>query len=212
MTISRQFGAGGKTLGEFVARRLGYQFIDEAIMQKVAEEANVSVRWVEGVEREAGGRLMRVLSSLVPSSFIERHVGEERSDFDESKYVEFLKKVMIDLAKEDNVVFLGRGSQFILADAPDVVKVLLVAERADRILFLMDHYKLERGQAETMIGREERKRARFLANFHGGDVNDPSLYNIVLNTSLIPIEVAELQICDLVLSTVDKTATDIWDF
>ena len=66
LTISRQFGAGGKTLGARVAQRLGYEFVDEGLLHKVAEKANVSLEWVEGVEREAGGHLMRF--SILPGA------------------------------------------------------------------------------------------------------------------------------------------------
>lgn len=211
LSISRQFGAGGKTLGEKVAQNLGYQFVDESLMQKVAEEANVSLRWVEGVEREAGGYLMRFLSTVVPSSFIDRHLGDSGQDFDEKRYVTFLGKVVEDLAEENNVVFLGRGSQFILADHPDTVRVMLVAERHDRIKFMQEHYSLNREKAESVVNREARKRERFLRNFHQGDPNDPSLYHLVLNTSLLNLEAVEEQICELVLKQVDTNAQPIWD-
>ena len=65
ITISRQFGAGGKTLGKMVADKLGYTFADDDIIQMVAETANVSPHWVETVEKEAGGKLSRVVSSMV---------------------------------------------------------------------------------------------------------------------------------------------------
>lgn len=211
LTISRQFGAGGKTLGQRVAARLGYQFVDEGLLEMVAEKANVSLRWVEGVEREAGGHLMRFLSTLVPSSFIDRHVGESGSDFDEKRYVEFLSRIIQDLAAEDNVVFLGRGSQFILHDHPSTVRVLLVAERHDRIKFMEENYGLTPEKAAGLVNTESRKRERFLSHFFKGNPNDPSLYHMVLNRSLVPLDAAEEQICELVLSSVDHTAQPIWD-
>ena len=154
---------------------------------------------------------MRILSSLVPSSFIDRHLGESGSDFDEKRYVEFLSRIILELAEEDNVVILGRGSQFILRQNPDTLRVLLVAERADRIKFMERMYNMTPDKAEAMVTRESRKRERFLANFYKGDPNDPSLYHMVLNTSLVPLEAAEEQITELVLGAVDSTAEPIWD-
>ena len=211
LAISRQFGAGGKTLGQRVAKRLGYDFVGEDMLQMVAEKANVSLKWVEGVQREAGGHLMRVLTTLVPSSFIDRHVGEDRSDFDEKRLAKFLTRVIEDLAREDNVVILGQGCQFILADDPKAVKILLVAEWPDRIKFMEDHYDYSPEKAKALVTSASRKRERFLGYFHKGDPNDPSLYHMVLNTSLIPLEAAEEQISELVLSVVDKVAQPIWD-
>jgi len=211
LSISRQFGAGGKTLGQRVAQRLGYEFVDETLLHKVAEEANVSLKWVEGVQREAGGRLMRILSTIVPSSFIDRHLGESGSDFDEKRYVEFLTRIVEDLAAEDNVVILGRGSQFILRHTPATLRVLLVAERADRIKFMERNYNLTADRAESMVNRESRKRERFLGNFYKGNPNDPSLYHMVINTSLLSLDAADEQITELVLGAVDATAEPIWD-
>lgn len=211
ISLSRQFGAGGKTLGEMVANRLNFEFLDEVLVHKLAKEANVSARWVEGVAREAGGHLMRFLSSLVSSRFIERHVGESGSDFDEAKYVKFLTKVVEEVAEEDNVVILGRGSQFILRKNPQAVMVLLVAELEDRIKFIMEHYGLGQGKAENMVVRHEKMRTRFLKELYPGNPNDPSLYHMVLNTSLISMEIAENLICELVGSIVDKKAKPIWD-
>jgi cytidylate kinase len=54
ITISRQFGAGGITLGKMIAESMGYSFADSDILQRVAKEANVSTHWVESFEK--GGR------------------------------------------------------------------------------------------------------------------------------------------------------------
>ena len=61
ITISRQFGAGGKTIGQKVAEALGYTFIDEDIIQIIAEKAKVSPGWVESVEKEAGGKFSKFI-------------------------------------------------------------------------------------------------------------------------------------------------------
>ena len=89
VTISRQFGAGGRTLAESLARRINYQFVHTRIVNRIAKEANVSVNWVKSVEKHSGDWLMRFTSRLVSSDFIDRHVGESRSDFDEKNIAPF---------------------------------------------------------------------------------------------------------------------------
>jgi len=210
LSISRQFGAGGKTLGQRLAQRLGYQFVYKDVLQMVAEEAGVSTDWVEAVERGAGDRLMRLISTLVPSDFIERHLGEDKSDFDVRKYVTFLRRVIRRIADHGDAVILGRGSQFILADHPDTLRVLLVAELEDRVRFLMEHYHLDHTKARTLVDKEDRRRARFLAELHPGDPNDPSLYHMTLNMSEIGLEVGEALILELVGARLDRQAKPIW--
>ena len=210
LSISRQYGAGGKTLGEMVAQRLGYVFHDREIVRRVAEMANVSPEYVEGIHREAGGRLMRTLHTLVPTEFVDRHVGDDKTDFDEKKLALFLSKVIWEMAEDGDMVLLGRGSQFILRDHPEVVRLLLVANRSDRVQFIVDHYDLDRSKAEAVIAREERKRHRYLSAFYSGDFNDPSLYHMVLNTSLVDLETGCDLICELMSATITHTAKPIW--
>ena len=62
ITISRQFGAGGVTLGKIVAEKFGYTFADSEIIKMIAEMANVSTNFVETVEKEAGGKFSRFIS------------------------------------------------------------------------------------------------------------------------------------------------------
>jgi cytidylate kinase len=98
-----------------------------------------------------------------------------------------------------------------LKGAPNVVSVLLVGERKDRIQFMIDHYKMDYAKAERMVARHEKRRARFMTNFGHLNPDDPSLYHMVLNTSLLSLEIARDQICDLLYRFVDEKASPIWD-
>lgn len=200
LTISRQYGAGGLTLGQKVARRLNYEFVDRALLAKVAKEAGVSLQTVEAAESEAGDRLLRLVSSLVSSDFMQRHVGEEKLDFDEKKFVKFVTKAINEIADQGNAVIVGRGGQFVLRDRPDAVRLLLVAERSERIAFIQRKLKISQEDAEAVVSREEDRRARFLGNFSNGKPDDPCNYHLVINTGLVSLQVAEEQICHLVQS------------
>ena len=67
ITLSRQFGAGGKTLGKMIADEFGYTFADSEIIKMVAEMANVSTHFVETVEKEAGGKFSKFISKWFPN-------------------------------------------------------------------------------------------------------------------------------------------------
>jgi len=198
ISISRQFGSGGKTLGDRVAKRLGYHFIDRGIITKVAKEANVSIEWVVAVERETSGHLMQILSRVVSGDFIQRHLADRKHDFDEKKYINFLKKVITDIAHEGNVVILGRGSQFILPDEPGIFKILLVAPEEWRIDFLIKRYKIAKHEAETLVTREEKKRLAFLTKLDQRPSDDPIHYHICLDTSRLGLDLAEKLVVNLI--------------
>ena len=136
ITISRQYGAGGKTFGKMIAEKLGYEFADSEIMARVAEMANVSTHWVETVEKEAGGKLSRFVSRMVSKPLVERILKDERGYIDEKIYLDYLVLIIAQIADEGNVVILGRGSQYILNDHPDAFHILMIDEFDNRVLFL----------------------------------------------------------------------------
>ncbi len=191
LTISRQFGAGGWTLGKWVADRLHYQFVSGAVINKIAEEANVSPEWIKSTEKNAGDWLMRFTSSLISSSFIERHIGESRADFDEGRYILFLKKIIVKIADEDNVVFLGRGSQFILHDYSNAFHILVVADLEDRIKFLERIWHISRKEAEKAIQIREKRRDAFLKQLGQWQPNSLRLYHVIINTSKTDMDQAQ---------------------
>lgn len=198
LCISRQFGAGGKTLGERLAKRLGWTFVYNDVLNQVAKEAKVSPEWVEAVDKEAGDWLMRFVTSLVPSDFIERHLGDNMHDFDEKRYRQFLTQVINNIADRGNAVIVGRGCQFILADRTEACKVLLVAKHADRIKFMMEHYKLDKKKAENLVEKEERRRNRFIESMGVERPDDACHYHMTLNTSQVSLEQAEELVFNLV--------------
>ena len=197
ITISRQFGAGGKTLGKMIADKLGYTFADDHIIQMVAEAANVSPHWVESVEREAGGRLSRAITSMVSKRLVDRILKEERGYIDEKLYLDYLVVIIAQIAEEGNVVILGRGSQYILNDHPDAVHVLLINNIENRVKFMMDHYDLSSSRAAQIVGGEDKRRINLYRKLGKTDYDQPELYDLVINMSRVSLQKASKLVLDL---------------
>lgn len=198
ITISRQFGAGGITLGKMVADALGYTFADSDIIQRVAKEANVSTHWVESFEKEAGSKLSRFISSMVSKRWVDRVLGDERGYLDEQIYLDYLVLIIAQFADEGDVVILGRGSQYILNDHPDAFHILLVDDLENRIKFMMDHYEMPRKKAERMVENEERRRINLYKRVGKSDFESPLLYHLVLNMGKTDLETARDLVCNMV--------------
>ncbi len=190
ITISRQFGAGGITLGNMIARSLGYTFADNNIIQRIAEKANVSTNWVESFEKEAGSTLSRIVSSMVSRPLLDRVLADERGYLDEKIYLDELDLIFTQLAEEGNVVILGRGGQYILKDHPDAIHILLVDSLESRIQFMMKHYDLPRKKAERTIENEDTRRFNLYQRLGKSDFENPLLYDTVLNMGRIGLESA----------------------
>ena len=198
LTVSRQFGAGGRTLGKNVAEKMGYTLIDEDMVGKIAERAKVSKNWVRSIEKEAGGSLLKFMSYLVPQRYVNQILDDTRGYIDEEVYVNTLTEVINELAKEDNCVIVGRGGQYILRDHPTAFHVLLVAEMPDRIDFMVEHYKLKAEEAKTVVRVREKRRVNLYRKFGREDYNDPHLYHFVLNMSKLSMDQASELVCELI--------------
>ena len=201
VTISRQFGAGGKTLGKMVADKLGYSFADDDIIQMVAETANVSPHWVETVEKEAGGRLSRVISSMVSQRLVNRILKNERGYIDEQLYLDYLVVIIAQVAEEGDVVILGRGSQYILHDHPDAYHVLLIDEFDNRVKFMEENYDLSHSRAVRVVTGADKRRVNLYRKLGKTDYDQSSLYHLVLNMSRVKMQTALKLVCDLVDSS-----------
>jgi cytidylate kinase len=188
VTISRQFGAGGRTLAERLCERFGFHLVDEYAIDEMARKAKMSGDWLTAVEKEASSTILGLISSLVSQGLYYKTPAVPGEGFDRQKYIAFLKKVMTPLADAGGYVLLGRGSQLILKDHPKALHLLLVGEYEDRVRFMMTRHGLSRDEAEKMIKDKRKERAAVASVIFGENIDDHTLYHLVLNTSRVPFD------------------------
>ena len=197
ITISRQFGAGGLTLGKMVAEKFGYTFADTEIIKMVAEMANVSTHFVNTVEKEAGGKFSKFISKTVSKPLVGRILKDERGYIDEEIYLDYLVLIIAQMADDGDVVILGRGSQYILNDHPDAYHILLIDTFENRVKFMQDNYDLSRNRAVHVVKNEDKRRLNLYKKLGKSDYDNPDLYHLVLNRSRISLDKASELICNL---------------
>ena len=197
ITISRKYGAGGKTIGETVAQKLDYSLFDNELIQLVAEEAKVSAEGIESLEQRSGGKFQKFISGMVPKSIIDLVRGKKEVTLEEV-YVDVLHEIIGKIAEEGNAVIIGRGGQYILKDRENVFHVLATADREDRINFIVKKYGLSPIHAEKAVDLDDRRRENLYRKFGKDDYNNPVTYHLVLNTSKIDLATASGLICDMV--------------
>jgi cytidylate kinase len=197
LTISRQFGAGGRTLAERLCERFDFRLVDEFVIDELGRKAKVSPNWLTAMEKEATSTLLGLISNIVTSGLLYRTPAAPGEGFERRKYIDFLSKVMTSMANEGGCVFVGRGAQIVLKNHPKAFHVMLVAEHEDRVKFLLDRYGLSRPEAERMIKDKEKQRAAVASNIFGQNIDDLGLYHLVLNTSRVRFDWAVDSVIDL---------------
>lgn len=209
ITISRKFGAGGKTLGEMLVKKLGYSLFDHELIQMVSETAQVSEKGVEFLEKESSGKVRNFIKSMVPrplSGLVPRAVGDMKGAkqpddiINEEVYIDVLNGIINKIAEGDNAVIIGRAAQYILKDRPNALHVLAIADRPDREQFLVEKYKLTPQEAAKAVDLEDKRRLNLYRKFGKDDYDKPHTYHLVLNTSKIDLETGCELVCELIKS------------
>jgi cytidylate kinase len=164
LTISREYGSGGREIGRRVAERLGYQYVDKERLFQDLEK--VGARW---------GKVARELDEVCPTVW-------ERYDWQYRGYVAQVESLILDYAAGDRVVIIGRGGSFLLQGIPFCLRVRLVAPLEDRLERIMVQESLSRTAAERLIAQVDGDRACFIKSNYGVDWDEDRWYDMTLNT------------------------------
>ncbi len=203
ITISRQFGAGGITLGELVAKKLGYAFYHDEIIEMIAERAKVSEEGVAAIENDYGGRLMNFISGIAPKSLVETIFDTSKEYMEKDEYINLLSKIMKKIAAEGDAVVVGRGGPHFLQDEENVFHVLIVAEHKDRVKFMREHYDLSPDKAIEAVKKEGNRRKILFRILGVENYDQPDIYHLVLNMSKVDLQLACELICELPATQAD---------
>ena len=186
ITISRQYGAGGQTLGRLLADRLSYTFADSGTIQRFAREINSPAGRPVSFGRKAGQRITQLAATFPENKATSGQPGDRNGQM----FLEHLVLIIAQIADEGNAVIMGRGSQYILADHPDTRHVLLINTVENRIRFLMKKNDLPERQATRQVQDEDLRRADLYRKLGKQDYDHPALYHLVLNMARMDLPTA----------------------
>jgi len=193
ITISRQYGSGGREIGELVANRLGIPFYDNALIQKATEASGFSSAHFEDVEKNARNSF---LYSIVRG--IQYHNSNTGIWSLEDTIYMTQAKVIKELAEAGSCVIVGRCSDYILAEDPALIKVFIHAPIEDRVKRSIERDGFDPEKAEELVKGKDKRRQNY-HNYHADTRwGDAVNYHICLDSSLAGIEGAVDAIVSLV--------------
>ncbi len=188
IALSRLPRSGGAAVGQQVADKLDYGFFGIEIVERIARERGIQQDLVKGLDE----RVRSVIDRYVVDSFNVRS-----ASLTESEYLRHLVTTLATLGEQGRAVILGRGAPFILS--PDrTLRVLVVAHTELRLERAMRETGLERDAALELLRNEDSERRHFLGHHFGVTPDDPTLYDLVVNTGTLGIDGAATAIVDSV--------------
>ena len=195
VTISREYGSGGGEIASRLAKRLGWQLVDHALVERAASEIGTSTQEAEVHDEHVQGMVLQALNSLLylyPAAMASTPPEAFLSD---EEYYDAFNRVVRAAATRGHVVIVGRASQVILADLRDVLHVRVIASFEQRVVYVMQREGADRHTAESRIHTKDHERASYLGREYHHHPDDAHLYDLVLNTSLLDLQSAVDIIC-----------------
>ena len=174
ITISREFGSGGRFIGEEVAKKLGIAYYDKNIINEIAEKSGLSPEYIqENAE-------LSPKKGLFAYAFAGRDItGKSVEDM----VYEAQRKVILELADKEPCVIIGRNADYILKDRDDLLNVFIHGDASEKIQRITRLYNVEEQKAVKMMADTDKRRManyNFYTNQKWGKADN---YTLCLNSS-----------------------------
>ncbi len=186
ITISRNYASGGRKLGRTLAKKLNYQYVDKSLFQKIAEDLDVSETNLESFEKSREYRISNIFYKLFSRDYVKRIVGYDKRMVEEKEYQDSLKHLILETAKEGNVVIIGRAAYFFLKDTPNCFHIRLSAPKDWRKKYAVGNLNIPEHQAESVLERRDINSRWFRRLICGEAYDSLHYFHLILNMGFIP--------------------------
>lgn len=179
ITVSRQFGSGGRTIGKEVAERLGLKCYDAEIIEKVAEQSGMSKEYIAECGEYTSYRTW--LTGMFAS-------GRGINGISNQDYIWVAQnKVILDIVREGPCVIVGRCADYILRDEADLLKVFIHADMAKRAERIVKLYGENSETPEKRLRDKDKRRAAYYKFYTELEWGDAIHYDVALDSGKLGI-------------------------
>ena len=189
ITISREFGSGGRFIGEEVAKKLGIAYYDKNIIGQIAEKSGLSPEYIqENAE-------LSPKKGLFAYAFSGRDItGKSVEDM----VYEVQRNIILELAEKEPCVIIGRNADYILKDRDDVLNVFLHGDMPEKIKRITGLYNVKEKEAVKMMADTDKRRRTNYNFYTDQNWGKASNYTLCLNSSQLGYDRCEMIIMECV--------------
>ena len=189
ITISREFGSGGRFIGEEVAKKLGIKYYDKEIIGQIAKESGLAPEYIkENAE-------LSPKKGIFAYAFTGRDISGKSV---EDMVYEAQRKVILDLAEKEPCVIIGRNADYILKDRDDVLNVFIHGDMPEKIKRITGLYNVEEKEAVKMMADTDKRRRTNYNFYTDQNWGKASNYTLCLNSSQLGYDRCEMIIMECV--------------
>ena len=186
ITIARQYGSGGRTVGKKLAESLNIPYYSGNLLKMASEESGINEQLFRKLdEKLKNSPFLRMSSDIYTGDLIP----PESSDFVSAKNLfNYQAKVIKRLAETESCVIIGRAADFILKDYPNVVSVFVHGSAEFNLARAMEQNSMTEEEMKKFIAKTDKYRAEYYKHYTGRDWTDARNYDLCLNSSKLGFE------------------------
>ena len=187
ITIARQYGSGGKTVGEMLAKELGIPCYGNDLLQMASEESGIGEHlFVQQDEKLQNSPILRMTTDVYKDGEL---IPPESSDFVSAKNLfNYQAKVMKRLAETESCVIIGRAADFVLKDYENVVSVFVHANEEFNLARAMERNSMTEAEMKRFIAKTDKYRADYYKHYTGREWTDARNYDLCLDSGKLGFE------------------------
>lgn len=186
ISIARQYGSGGRTVGKMLAEKLGISFYDKEIIRMASDESGIDLKLFGKVE---GG------DSVKPSLFSKNtiykgklHQPDSKEFISDENIFSYQAKIVNDLAEKESYVIVGRCVNYVMKDRPNTLRVFIHAPWEFRVEQASEKISGSREDIEKFLLKDDKRKQDYYRRFTGGIWNDATNYDLCLNSGKLGFE------------------------
>ena len=194
VTIARQYGSGGREVGQKLAELTGYKFYDKDLITLAAQKSGLSQDALHHVDEKAANSLLYTLA--LGSSVYNHGVEHVNLPINDRLFVvqsEIIKELA---ANGEGAIVVGRCADYVLSGRKNLVRVYITSEFDARVKTVMKRHELSESQAKDLIVRTDKRRANYYSYYTGEKWGKADKYDLVIATDRIGVEGAAKMIAD----------------
>jgi len=195
ITISREFGSGGRLIGKRLAEKLGVPYYDKELLDRIAAASGFSREMMEDAEKKAKNSFLYSLMSAMGTG----ESGPESLSLNERFFLAQFDTIR-NIAEEGSCVIVGRCADYILRGMPEATHVFVYAEEEDKIKRAVEEYGVPEESVKKMMKDTDKARANYYAYHTGRKWGEHVNYNLSIDSGYIEIE----DIVDLIIKYTDS--------
>ena len=193
ITIARQYGSGGRTIGEMLANDMGIHYYDKELIKLASEDSGINERLFVNADEKIK---MTKLFKMVKNVYNGQLIPPESDDFvSDNNLFNYQAKVIKQLAEEESCVMIGRCADYVLKDYDNVLSVFIHAPKDYCIEQAAKKVSMPPRELEKYIAKTDKRRAEYYKFYTGREWTDARNYDLCLDSSKLGFErcVEEIQ-------------------